>query len=297
MTGTTDAGRPAPADRTADGRPSPADQTADGRLLKADCAQCFGLCCVVPAFAASADFALDKPAEQACPHLGADHRCGIHPDLRARGFRGCTVYDCFGAGQQVSQVTFQGRDWRSHPEIAGDMFSVFPIVRQLHELLWYLIEAAALVAPVRPELNDAIATTQRLSASAADVLRQLDVAAHRQEVNKILVKISASVRARELKRAGVTGPPPDHRGADLVGARFIGADLRGANLRGALLIGADLRDADLSWADLTGADLRDTELSGAHLHRAMFLTQAQLDSARGDARTELADSLTHPDHW
>ncbi len=74
--------------------------------LSADCANCFGLCCVGPAFAASADFAIDKAAGTPCPNLGGDFRCGIHDQLRPKGFAGCTVYDCFGAGQKVSQVTF-----------------------------------------------------------------------------------------------------------------------------------------------------------------------------------------------
>ena len=52
----------------------------------ADCSRCLALCCVGPAFAASADFALDKPAHIPCPHLRADHACGIHADLPARGF-------------------------------------------------------------------------------------------------------------------------------------------------------------------------------------------------------------------
>ena len=40
--------------------------------LRADCAQCFGLCCVAPAFVASADFAITKPAGRPCPNLAAD---------------------------------------------------------------------------------------------------------------------------------------------------------------------------------------------------------------------------------
>ena len=36
--------------------------------LRADCTRCFALCCVAPAFAASADFAIDKPAGQPCPN-------------------------------------------------------------------------------------------------------------------------------------------------------------------------------------------------------------------------------------
>ncbi len=111
------------------------------RTLRADCENCFGLCCVAPAFSASADFAIDKSAGQACPHLRSDFRCGIHRNLRQQGFPGCAGYDCFGAGQKVAQVTFGGRDWRRTPLVAARMFDTFTIMRQLHELLWYLTEA------------------------------------------------------------------------------------------------------------------------------------------------------------
>src|SRR5205823_14753122 len=112
--------------------------------LRADCSRCVGLCCVAPAFAASADFAIDKRAGQPCPDLHADFRCGIHDRLRQGGFPGCAAYDCFGAGQHVTEVTFGGRDWRRTPGIAERMFAVFGVVRQLHELLWYLTEALTL---------------------------------------------------------------------------------------------------------------------------------------------------------
>jgi len=45
----------------------------------------------------------DKPAGRPCPNLGADFGWGIHDSLRKRGFPGCAVFDCFGAGQQVIQ--------------------------------------------------------------------------------------------------------------------------------------------------------------------------------------------------
>ncbi len=117
--------------------------------LRADCERCAGLCCVAPAFSASADFAIDKDAGQPCPNLQADFRCAIHNRLRQQGFPGCTVYDCFGAGQKVAQVTFGGQDWRRAPRTANRMFEVFAIMRQLHELLWYLTEALTL-QPARP---------------------------------------------------------------------------------------------------------------------------------------------------
>jgi len=37
--------------------------------LRADCDRCLGLCCIASAFAASADFGLDKPAGRPCPEL------------------------------------------------------------------------------------------------------------------------------------------------------------------------------------------------------------------------------------
>ncbi|GGR91670.1 MULTISPECIES: pentapeptide repeat-containing protein [Streptomyces] len=278
------------------------EKTTDPADLRGDCAQCFGLCCVALPFARSADFAADKPAGTPCSNLRDDHRCGIHARLRQQGFTGCTVYDCFGAGQKVSQVTFGGRDWRGAPkEHARRMFDVFPVVRQLHELLCYLTEALGLpaAAPVHPELRGALEHTERLTRQGPEELAALDVAAHRQEVNVLLLRTS------ELVRAGATGKGKgkgkakgkDRRGADLIGARLRGADLRGASLRGACLIAADLTGADLREADLIGADLRDADLTDADLTGAFFLTQPQVNSARGGAGTRLPASVTRPAHW
>ena len=224
------------------------------RLLEADCASCVGLCCVAPAFAKSSDFAINKAAGQACPNLGADFRCGIHERLEDKGFHGCVVFDCFGAGQRISQEIFKaGQDWRGAPEMLG----LLPIVRQLHELMWLLTEALKLEEDAK--VRAALAETDRLASGTPADLKALDVSAVRQKVNPLLVK--ASHRAR----AGT--PRKDYRGANLIGRKMRGADLRGAGLRGAMLIGADLRGADLRGADLTGA---------------LFLSPSQLRAAVTD---------------
>ncbi|MGK5173539.1 pentapeptide repeat-containing protein, partial [Geodermatophilus sp. CPCC 205761] len=147
--------------------PEPADARA---RLRADCAACAGLCCVLPAFTASADFAVDKPAGQPCLHLQPDSRCGIHAQLRERGFPGCAVFDCFGAGQQTVQVTFGGRGPRDDPAVAAAMATAFGVQRQLHELLWYLAEALALpaAAPLRGALLAARDRTERPTGAGAD---------------------------------------------------------------------------------------------------------------------------------
>ncbi|MFE6871132.1 pentapeptide repeat-containing protein [Kitasatospora sp. NPDC057692] len=260
--------------------------------LVSDCGSCFGLCCVALPFAAGTDFAVNKAGGTPCRNLRADFGCGIHERLRDSGFPGCTVYDCFGAGQHVSQVTFGGRSWREAPESAGTMFEVFPVVRQLHELLWYLAEALTF-APARPvhgELRRMLEETERLAGGTPEEILAVDVPAHRQAVAELLLRASELVRAAVPRRR-------EHRGADLFGARLRGADLRGANLRGALLVAADLAGADLRLADLVGADLRDANLAGADLTDALFLTQAQLNAARGDAATRLPAALKRPAHW
>ncbi|MGW3658157.1 pentapeptide repeat-containing protein [Streptomyces sp. NPDC005151] len=261
--------------------------------MRADCANCFGLCCVALTLTRSADFAVNKDAGKPCHNLQDDFRCGIHTELRTQGFPGCTVYDCFGAGQKVSQETFGGRDWRRAPQTAQQMFQVFPVMRQPHELLWYLTEALTLL-PARPlhsEIRRTIDKTERTHV-APDAFADVDVARHRDDVAALLLRVGELVRAtvpRKKKR--------NHRGADLVGARLKGVDLQGADLRGAYLIAADLTGADLHRADVIGADFRDAELSGADLTGSLFLTQAQLNAAWGSAATKLPPSLNRPTHW
>ncbi|MEU8224057.1 pentapeptide repeat-containing protein [Kribbella sp. NPDC048915] len=243
--------------------------------LRADCGSCFGLCCIALTFSRSADFAIDKSAGEACPNLDGDHRCTIHSRLRDEGFPGCTVYDCFGAGQAISQ-----RLGTPGPQ----MYAALPILRQLHELLWYLTEAL--------EYSDqAQAAIDRVEAvSRTPDLTSVDVDSERAVVNELLLETSRQVRGKQPKSK-------ERRGADLIGARLRGADLAKANLRGAYLIGADLRGANLRQADLIGADLRDADLRGADLTGALFVTQSQVNAARGDAKTLLPAGLTRPAHW
>lgn len=254
------------------------------RELRSDCSRCAGLCCVAHSFQRSSDFAYDKPAGTPCRNLQDDFRCGIHADLRTSGFTGCTVYECFGAGQFVTQQLFGGRTWRDDPAITADMFAVFGTMRGLHELLWYLTGALAIRAAA--PLHDEVA---RLRTEVADV-RDAGAGPDAQaRVGDLLGRVSA------LARDGLDGRQA--RGADLTGANMRRADLHGADLRGALLIGADLRGADLRLADLLGADLRGARLDGADLTGALFVTPPQVAAARGDRTTRLPEGLRAPAHW
>ena len=281
----------------------------DGPGLVSDCSNCFGLCCVALPFARSVDFPTDKGAGDPCRNLLADSRCSIHDRLRGSGYRGCTVFECFGAGQQVSQVTFGGRDWRDHPDNARQMYAVFPVMRQVHEMLVHLTEAASLTASADGALTDTgthhalgvevaslAAEVTALVKAEADRLEHLDVVGLRARLGALLGRASQRVRS-----SGEQGRDLGHRrigrGTDLVAADLRGLDLRGGDLRGAYLIAADLRGADLRRVDLLGADLRDADLRGTGLSQALFLTQPQLNAARGDARTSIVASLSRPLWW
>ena len=128
--------------------------TRPDSAYRSDCSRCAGLCCVALSFTRSADFPEDKAAGDPCRHLGPDFGCGIHDRLRDRGYNGCTVFECSGAGQQVTQVTFGGADWRTEPDLRQSMFDVFDVMRQLHEMLALLEErpgaAPRPISPRRP---------------------------------------------------------------------------------------------------------------------------------------------------
>ncbi|CUR54944.1 Pentapeptide repeat protein (fragment) [metagenome] len=258
--------------------------------LRADCASCAGLCCVALRLTRSADFPVDKPAGEPCEHLETDLRCGIHDTLRDRGYRGCTVFDCFGAGQAVTRA-WVGPDWREDAEAGRRMFAVFGVVRALHELSWLLERASRLpeASSLAADLDRVSTLTRELAAQDAASLAAYDVTAHRGRVNALLRQASA------LARAGTGGP--ELSGADLVGRDLRSRVLVGAGLRGALLTGADLRGLDLSRADVTGADLRAADLRGTDLRETLFVSQAQLDAARGDASTRLPLGLGVPSWW
>jgi len=277
--------------------PVPGDDAR--RTLRADCSTCFALCCTALGFRRSADFPVDKPAGTPCLNLADDFSCTIHRTLRGRGFRGCTVFDCFGAGQRVSQQLFDGTSWRDAPETSSEMFSVFAVVRQLHEMLWYLAEAEAR-ATAPDSVDEAIGLARRidrlLDGTPTEILA-VDADGLRTEVRQTLVTVSEEARAGYLAGHRDDTAEDLHPGADLAGRDLRTRALCGADLRGALVIAADLRGRDLAGVDLLGADLRDARLEGADLAGALFLTQAQVNAARGDAHTTLPGHIARPSHW
>lgn len=235
-----------------------------------NCAGCRGLCCSELYFFKIDGFPCNKDAGVPCPNLRPDFRCGVHADLRQKGYRGCLAYDCLGAGPAACGRCAPG-DARTA--------QVFSALCRLHEMLWYLTEVPA------PELNAVRAATETMAALDATGLLTLDLDAHRAEVNAALRPLN-----------GHLAPVPPPKG-DLIGRNFHGADLSGVDFSMSLLLATNLSGCRLRGASLLGADLRGADLRGADLSESRFLTPRQLSGAMGNGETKLPPRLKRPDGW
>ena len=143
---------------------------------------------------------------------------------------------------------------------------------------WYLAQAASLkpCGGLRDELDALMAES-----GGAE-----DIDAFQERVNAVLKRAVALVCDRGRPRRG-----------DLAGRRLRGDETAGRDLSMVLLIAANLRGCSLRGTSLLGADLRDADLSGADLSECVFLTQGQVNGARGDEKTKLPPALRRPEHW
>ena len=250
------------------------------RDLRADCAACAALCCVLLPYRRVDGFGGDKDGGVACGHLTETNRCGIHAELGERGWPGCEIFDCFGAGQWTTRHTYAGRSWREPEQIdRGEMAAVLTVQRLVHEMLWHLDEV------VRRECADD--TTRSLQARLTTLRDMAPEKLLAADIDELLEESGAhfsDVTAR-------TSTGRDRRREDLSGRDLRDEELAHAALRGALLIGADLRGVDLGAADLLGADLRGARIEGADLGEVWFLTRPQLSAARTDSRTVMPPRL------
>ncbi|WP_238883754.1 pentapeptide repeat-containing protein [Clostridium sp. YIM B02551] len=276
-------------------------EVVNNENLRADCEKCFGFCCVALYFSSSEGFPENKDAGKPCINLQSDFRCKVHNDLKKKGLKGCMAYDCFGAGQKVAQATYEGNDWIKNTESSKEMYECFLIMRQIYEMLWYLTEASSqdISISLKLEIKSMLVKTEELTLLKPDALLKLDLIMYRVGVNNLLKKVSELVRNKyySVKKVPLKGKKIFGGGLDLIGKDLRKKDLRGENLSGAFLIAANLRGVDLSGADLIGADLRDADFSDADLSKSIFLTQGQVNAAKGNSSTRLPKSLTKPSHW
>lgn len=253
--------------------------------LRIDCENCSGLCCVALCFRKSDGFPGNKSAGEPCEYLVSDFRCKIHSKLSDMNMKGCLNYDCFGAGQKVSNKIFDGQNWKKNLEISKDIFDVFIKVLQLHQVLWYLIQAASIsnVKNNIETLDKYILENNKITSLPYKDILNYDLEEYRTNANKA------------IKRSFRFNPGQDKK--DYIGKEFKRMNLDGKDFSMAFLIGANLEGCSLNSASFLGTDLRDVVVRNTDLSNSYFLTQIQINSALGNKNTKIPLYLTRPEHW
>ena len=149
---------------------------------------------------------------------GTMRAAGSTTQLRPRGFPGCVAYDCFGAGQHVVQVTVRRSRARGRP-----CSGVLPVVRALHELLWYVADVRARTAAgSRPRCGPGGLRARRRRLADGDVGRAARGGRRRRARRAsipLLRQASALVRAPLPEPAPRAGRVPTRRRARPAGSR------------------------------------------------------------------------------
>ena len=238
-------------------------------------------------FSRASGFGVNKASGAPVPPPRA-RRPVRHPRHPARGrLAGVTVFDCFGAGQQVSQVTYGGVSWREHDDL-GEMAAVLSVMRQLHEMLAHLDRGRAAARPGVP---------RRPPRPARRAARRRRRTSCWPSTSTSCATRSATCWRGQRARAG--------RWAGRIDLARRRPGRQGPARHRPARRGAARRPADRRRPARRGPHRGRPARRGRARHRrarrdlagALFLTQPQLNAMRGDAATRLPGGLARPGHW
>jgi hypothetical protein len=221
--------------------------------------------------------------------------------LLSSGYRGCVIFDCFGAGQKVCQGTYNGHSWEDGTVDREEMLAAFTVVQQLSQWLWHLLQALSWpqARSAWTGVRQLCSTVEALRDQSGAQLLRIDLTGLGHDVDAALHTASAVVRAALLNGgydefAGLAAVDAD---ADVRGMDLRDRVVPGCDLSGRRLIGVNLRSVDLDRVDVYRTDLREADVRGADFSGALYVAQYQLNSSCGDASTVIPQSLHRPAHW
>lgn len=258
--------------------------------LKIDCEKCSGLCCVALYCMKTDGFPADKQAGKPCKYLMSDFLCAIHSKLVSKNMRGCLAYDCFGAGQKTTQNYYPNGTWETNPELENKICGIFMTVLQLHQMLWYLVEAFSLTSDehLKSVIDALILENEQMTQWSSERISQLNIEKYRLKVNEVLKRVTSTVSVENSDKI---------RSTDCFGRNFKKENLNGQDFSMALMIAANLEGCSLQRTNFLGADMRDANLKNTDLSESIFLTQMQINSAKGNSNTKIPINLSRPTVW
>lgn len=260
------------------------------RELKIDCEKCSGLCCVALHCYKTDGFPANKNAGTPCSYLESNYSCNIHNKLIAKNYKGCVTYDCFGAGQKTTNL-FAGVTWKKDENQAANIFALFLIVFQLHQMLWYLMDARVYTKDneLLVTIDTLVIEYEKLLERPIEDILQFNVEEYRNKVNHVLRHI--------IKEVVCINSSKQANYINYLGKNFKGANLDRQDFSMSLLIAANMEGCSLTHASFLGADLRDANVCNANLSESIFLTQMQVNAAKGNLNTKIPCHLTRPFNW
>lgn len=251
--------------------------------IQSDCTQCSGLCCTALFFSKIDGFPMNKEEGIPCLFLKNNFQCDMYEKLEAKGCHGCKSYDCFGAGQMVTNSLYRGKTWITHPELKIEMFAVFQIMYRLHEMLGYLLEASMLVED--KQIDQLLIKYEQWMKLTPKEILHIAIDEYQLQVNDILKNVCRFLDCYDdhnKQRNYIQKDMRKHPTKDLSMSLLLGANFSNMNAHGINFLGADLRGANF-----INTDLRD----------ALFLTQRQVNGIIGNHQTLLPDHLHKPTTW
>ncbi|MBE5975558.1 pentapeptide repeat-containing protein [Lacrimispora xylanisolvens] len=259
--------------------------------LKIDCKNCSGLCCVSLYCTKTDGFPANKEAGIPCTYLDSDYGCNIHSKLSEKNYKGCIAYDCFGAGQRATQLCLKNGTWKTNPKHADMIFETFMIVFQLHQMLWYLVEAFQLTSDnkLKSTIDELIQENEQIAEMLPENCSKTDLSAYRLKVNTVLKQISTAI--------SISTSTSRHSDMMYLGKNFKKANLDGIDFSMSLMIASNFTGCSLKKTNFLGADIRDANVKDTDLSECIFLTQMQINSAIGNKNTRLPDKLCRPAAW
>lgn len=266
----------------------------DYRALKSNlsinCKECSGLCCVALYFSKLDGFPENKKAGKPCINLNnSNYTCEVYAQLESKHLKGCLAYDCFGAGQKVTQESKSKGTWNTNNTIKQDIFKTFEINQLLNQILWYLLEAYTICD--ESEMNrikQLIKENSILTKKEPHELLVSDIETYRNEVNVELKQLTYELAKKSNRKIESKFQfEMDYSNQDLSYMDFTMTYLIGSNLDG----------CKLQYTNFLGTDLRDVSVKNTDLSECIFLTQFQVNSMLGNSRTLLPNGLSTPTHW
>lgn len=259
--------------------------------LISDCSKCSGLCCIALYCIKSDGFPKDKPIGEPCINLMDDFKCRIHNDLERMGMRGCIGYDCFGAGQYLTEQIYGGVTWQTQPEKTKEICDMYVLVYRLFQLRFFLYESKKLASSesLLPEIAGVLRENEKICKSSIKEILQYPIDAYQNKVNHVLKESCLALN----KYLGIK----KNMGNNFINRNFEGKDFSGVDFNMKILIESNFKNCIFKGATFIGTDTRNANFDGADLREAVFLSQGQVNAAKGSRRTKLPKHLRYPDTW